>query len=211
LLPIFIRPLYPSFKKVVFAIFFSISVCLIVFYPVYISGINNSLGLLVYFKQWEYNDTLFKIILFFSNMILTTLNITLISDQFLARLFIALLLSLWVLYLLNQKTGDLNNIISQSTLIVAALLLLSPTQFPWYYTWLIPFLVLKPIRPLLLITFLFPIYYARFYYFSIGQVELFDDFIVWLQFLPVWVFIIYEWLLNQYNLHETRDGTKFEA
>ena len=43
---------------------------------------------------------------------------------------------------------------------VAALFLFSPTQFPWYYAWLLPFLCLRPCRPLEGYTATLPLYRA---------------------------------------------------
>ena len=59
---------------------------------------------------------------------------------------------IWTLYLSRRSWSDPRTLITRATWIVAALFLLSPTQFPWYYLWLLPLLALRPIWPLLLYT-----------------------------------------------------------
>jgi hypothetical protein len=77
--------------------------------------------------------------------------------------------------------------------LVAALFLLSPTQFPWYFTWIAPPLVLAPSRALLLLTFTLPLYYLKFYLDARGQVQLFHHGIVWLEYIPVWLLLLWDW------------------
>ena len=73
--------------------------------------------------------------------------------------------------------------------IVAALFLLSPTQFPWYYLWLLPLLVLAPNRALLGLTLMLPMYYLRFYYDARGEGLFFHHTVVWLEHGPVLVLL----------------------
>jgi hypothetical protein len=80
------------------------------------------------------------------------------------------------------------------TLVIAALFLLSPTQFPWYYVWLAPFLALCPSFALLALTAALPLYYLRFYFDARDQVALFDYGIVWLEYLPIMALLIVEWI-----------------
>lgn len=76
---------------------------------------------------------------------------------------------------------------------VATLFLLSPTQFPWYFTWLAPLLALVPSRGLLLFTFTLPLYYLKFYLEARGQVQLFHHGVVWLEHIPVWLLLLWDW------------------
>ena len=76
--------------------------------------------------------------------------------------------------------------------IVAALFLLSPTEFPWYYVWVMPFLAIRPRWSLLLLAVLLPIYYLRFYYSARGEAGFFDNVLVWVEYVPVWALLIWE-------------------
>ena len=95
--------------------------------------------------------------------------------------------------MLRTPLTDPGALCAKFTFIVAALFLLSPTQFPWYYTWLVPLLVLTPQVPLLLLTALLPIYYLRFYFAVRGEAVVFDLGIVWLEYAPVWILIGWKW------------------
>ena len=46
----------------------------------------------------------------------------------------------WIGRLLRKKIDDGADLCNRCLLLMAAVFLLSPTQFPWYYIWLIPFL-----------------------------------------------------------------------
>lgn len=88
-------------------------------------------------------------------------------------------------------------IIGRHILVIAALFLLSPTQFPWYSLWLIPLLALAPRKSLLLLTLVLPLYYLRYYLEGIGQTGFFDQYLVWIEFFPVWYLLYREWHFNR--------------
>ena len=69
---------------------------------------------------------------------------------------------------------------------MAALVLLSPAQFPWYAVWFAPFLAFRPWTGFLLLTATFPLYYLDFYFIGRDQPEIFTGWIVWIIWLPVW-------------------------
>ena len=71
--------------------------------------------------------------------------------------------------------------------VTAALFLLGPTGFPWYASWIVILLVACPVMPLLWLIPLLPLYELRFVFEDLGRAELFHDWIVWLQFGPVWL------------------------
>jgi hypothetical protein len=93
-------------------------------------------------------------------------------------------------------------------LIVAVLFLLSPTQFPWYYVWVVPFLALSPSLGLLALTAVLPCYYLRFYFDARDQIALFDYGIVWLEYVPIMVLLIVEWFTMRRRNRPDLDVTK---
>ena len=104
-----------------------------------------------------------------------------------------LILLLWNFYVLFAK-GSLG-IYRKALLIVGGAFLLSPAQFPWYYTWLLPFLCMAPSWGFLSLTALLPLYYLQYYLSSsAGQAELFRNVVVWIEFAPVWVLLVWEWM-----------------
>jgi len=68
---------------------------------------------------------------------------------------------------------------------VAAVLLLSANCFPWYLSWMLPFLAVQPVRPLLLWTVLAPLaYHVVPGYEATGTWE-YDASLVFLEYAPV--------------------------
>ena len=67
-----------------------------------------------------------------------------------------------------------------------------PTQFPWYFLWMLPFLVVVPRFSLLLLTSMLPLYYLRYYLEPMGRLDIFNDYVVWVEFVPVWILIVLE-------------------
>jgi hypothetical protein len=99
----------------------------------------------------------------------------------------------WISWLARKKSNEPAELFERCLLAVAAVFLLSPTQYPWYYTWMIPFLAIRPRTSLLLLTATLPLYYLRFYFDARGKAGIFDYGIVWLEYVPVWCMIIAEW------------------
>jgi len=90
--------------------------------------------------------------------------------------------------------------------VTAALFLLSPTQFPWYFLWILPFLVLVPSRGLLTLTLMLPLYYLRFYFEARGYVEFFHYRVVWIEYAPVWALLLFDgWRSRPWAANRTHE------
>jgi hypothetical protein len=79
------------------------------------------------------------------------------------------------------------------------LFLLSPTQFPWYYVWLIPFLAWRPNKALILYSALLPIYYLRPVLEHVGRARFFDEVLVWVEHGPVILLLVYQWAQSSFR------------
>jgi len=115
------------------------------------------------------------------------------SSQLLPRIVVLALVAAWVGWLARRPWADGLDLCRKCLFALAALFLLSPAQFPWYFTMLAPFLVMYPQPSLVLLTALLPLYYLRYSCLAAGRVELFDYGLVWLEYLPVCLMIIWEW------------------
>ncbi len=80
----------------------------------------------------------------------------------------------------------------RASLLVAALVLLSPAQFPWYAVWFAPFLAFRPWAGFLILTATAPFYYMSFHLTAAGEPELFRRYVVWLIWVPVWTALAVE-------------------
>ena len=120
------------------------------------------------------------------------------------------MIAAWVLWLVRRPIRDDADLCRRCLYATAAVFLLSPTQFPWYYLWLVPLLALRPMPSLLLLTPLLPLYYLRFHIKAHHDVALFDHHIVWVEYIPVWCLLIWEWLRRRASRYTPRHGeTRF--
>lgn len=196
LLPIILRPLYPHYKRLLPAAGLFGILCLLLFFPVYLTGLDTNSGFNAYSQRWQLNDSLFKIYLWVSLAITKIVGIHPGFSQLLARVLAIFSLLGWTAYITLQKSEDSGKVFDHVLLIVAGMFLLLPNQFPWYGVWLIPFLAISPRKPLLWLTPLLPLYYLRYYFLGRDQVALFDNWIVWLEFIPLWMLLFREWFMR---------------
>ncbi len=197
LLPVILRPIISRPKQLLSALVLA-AVCIgILFLPIYYSGLDGSSGLIAYGQSWQNNDSAFRILIYISDMSLDFLGYESFHKYTAARFIVIALIALWILYVTFGKTFRDRDLFTKSLYIVAFAFLVSPTQFPWYYTWLIPLLAIKPRSSLLLLTALLPLYYLRYYFEPRGEIEVFTNVIVWIEFVPVWALLLWEWRKNR--------------
>ena len=195
LLPIFLRPLMAEPGKLVAALaVFSAAFSGTAWWLVGQAG--GETGLTAYSVGWNMNDAFFLAFHWVVGNALELLGYEWLASGSVSRALVAATI-LWLGLWLNRRVaGDADELCSRFLVLTAIVFLLSPTQFPWYYTWLLPFLVVAPSPALLLLTALLPLYYLRFYLDFRDQSRLFDHGIVWLEYLPVWLLLAREWWLH---------------
>ncbi len=93
-------------------------------------------GLSDFAAGWEGNDSLFRLLRMAGNS----------KGQ--AELVAGVLLLGLIIYVLKMRL----DLFRAGLIIISGLLLLSPNAFPWYFTWIVPFLCFVPNLPLLLLT-----------------------------------------------------------
>jgi alpha-1,6-mannosyltransferase len=130
-------------------------------------------GLTQYAAGWEDNDSIFRWVLRAGNS----------KPQ--AGLVVGVLLLALVVYTLRERMEPLR----ASLFITAGLLLLSPTAFPWYFTWTIPFLCFYPSAPWLLMTVTSVLGYAPLVAYAAGRAYADSSLILALEYAPVYVWL----------------------
>lgn len=193
LLPLILRSLFRQPGKLLAAgaLFTLLSGAM--FIPIYLAGSGDDSGFTAYGQNWEMNDALFMLILSTSRAAVTSFGFDPQHGKLLARLLTGLLLGALIVWTMRREPDTELQFCENCLVIVAALFLLSPTQYPWYFIWLIPLLAVRPRRSLLLLTLLLPLYYLRFYFSARDNLKAFDQGIVWLEYLPVWALLVREW------------------
>jgi len=119
-------------------------------------------GLTAYSRSWDNNDALFQLILWGWQSVDGWLPGPM-HDGRMARLTVAVLLAGVLGWLCRRPMTDGRDLVGRALLLLAALFLLSPTQLPWYYVWLLPLLAVTPRWPLLAypaLLALYPLHYA---------------------------------------------------
>ncbi|MBI1745463.1 MAG: DUF2029 domain-containing protein [Acidobacteria bacterium] len=197
LLPLVVRPLLDNPKRLLAALGLFGLLLGILLFPMYSAGLNESHGLIAYGRSWEMNDALFMLLVWMAKIALSVSGQPPGYAQPVVRLLAATVIAAWTILLARQKSIDPKDFCERNLLIIAAVFLLSPAQFPWYYVWLLPWLAIRPRPSLLLLTALLPLYYLRFYFYAHNNVAISDYGIVWLEYVPVWSLLIREWYVGR--------------
>jgi uncharacterized membrane protein len=184
LLPFLLRFATKS-KKEAFAVAAHFAgVCGLIFLPMALASSSDNQGIIVFSKIWKMNDALFQ---FFMKIF---------QIEMLAKLVIVALIGVWIFVLVRREIKDPRFLMRQMFLAVAVMLILLPTQFPWYYMWLLPFLCFEPRLSMLCYMVVLPIYYLRFF---IEDKSLFDFGIAYLEHGAIYLIILWEMYQGQWN------------
>jgi hypothetical protein len=133
-------------------------------------------GLSDYAAGWESNDSLFRLIRLAGN------------SKAQAELVAAVLVLMLVAYTLRLRLEPL----SASVLLLSGLLFLSPNAFPWYFSWIVPFLCFYPRAPLLLLSISSVLGYAPVVAYAAGQPYRDSPFILLLEYTLVLAWLLYQ-------------------
>ena len=194
LLPTVLRPLLSEPRKLIAALGVFIGAFCGTAWWVY-GQAGGDTGLTAFSVGWNMNDALFLALHWLVDNILRLFEFQWLDSAGVTRALVVTAV-VWLGFWLNKGVAaDSDALCRRFLILTAAVFLLSPAQFPWYYTWLVPFLVLAPSPALLLLTVLLPLYYLRFHLDFRDQARLFDYGVVWLEYLPVWLLLMGEWWL----------------
>jgi hypothetical protein len=160
--------------------------------PIWFGGLDGQSGFVAYLSSWQTGSALFPaleraVAVVFSSMALPPETVGLV-----ARIVVALCLALVSLLASRKPIENADDLLGRASLVVAALVLLSPAQFPWYAVWFAPFLAFRPWSGFLLLAATFPLYYLDFYFITHGRAEFFPDVVVWVIWIPVWAALALE-------------------
>ncbi|MCL5671325.1 MAG: hypothetical protein M1423_08535, partial [Acidobacteria bacterium] len=142
-------------------------------------------GLSDFAAGWENNDSLFRLLRLAGN---SKPQAELVAGVFLLGL---------VFYVLKARLEPFH----AGLVTLAGLLFLSPNAFPWYFTWIVPFLCFVPSLPLLLITVTCVLGYSPVISYAAGGLYKNSTIMLILEYLPVFVWLTYE-LATRFRLHE---------
>jgi hypothetical protein len=170
LLPVFLKPA----RKIYGAIFAAIIVS--AYLPYLSAGRRLFKGLSDYAAGWEGNGSLFRLLRLAGN------------NRPQAELVAGAILLALVAHALNKRLEPL----PAGLFLVSSLLFLSPNAFPWYFTWMIPFLCFYPCVPLLLMSVTCVLGYSPVIAYAAGLPYRDSPLFLALEYLPVYVWLAWE-------------------
>jgi hypothetical protein len=197
LLPLLLRPLAANPRRLAVALLvFGVLVALLAT-PVVLGGLGDGSGFAAYAAHWQTSSAHFPVWQGLYAMLLDGLGHADAPAGLLARVTIAVALCSLACALGLEQISGADDLVGRASVVVAALVLLSPAQFPWYAVWFAPFLAFRPWAGFLVLTATAPLYYMSFYLTAAGEPEIFKRYVVWVIWLPVWATLAIEVLRNR--------------
>ena len=163
--------------------------------PILLAGLDETSGFVAYASRWQTNSALVPALQALTAGLLSGLGLAVIDAGLIVRGLLACLLVGAALWLARPPLADAADLVQRCLVLVAAIVLLSPAQYPWYYLWLLPLLALRPVASLLLLTATLPLYYTIFHFRPRDQLDVFRHGVVWLIWVPTWVALALEFRL----------------
>lgn len=144
-------------------------------------GSPENSGLAAYAAWWTNNAGLFGLV-DSGLMRLAEYGVPGFADPVRVGRYLALGAAMVLLGVLLRPRLDSPQAVARwSAIAVGGLFLISPTQFPWYYTWALPFMAHAPgsgfVRAMLLYTVVVPLYHLQYEF----------PWVLWVEHVPVWV------------------------
>jgi alpha-1,6-mannosyltransferase len=162
----------PRGSPCVYAVLF-LSVAAVGFLPYASAGRKLLDGLSQYAAVWQNNDSLFRLMMMAGN------------SRAQAGLLAAVFLAALMIWALKRRLEPLE----ASLALIAGLLLLSPNAFPWYFTWMIPFLCFHPHPAMLLMSVTCVLGYSPVVAYAAGQPYVDSPLILTLEYAPVFAWL----------------------
>lgn len=153
---------------------------------------GESSGLLAYAEKWKTFSALFPVLEGLAAGMAGLFAFVPAAAGVLARGLIGVALVGLAVWLARRPVADADDLLRRVAMLATAMLLVSPSQFPWYAVWCLPFLPFAPLLALRALAITLPLYYTAFYFIGQGQRPVFDQVIVWIAWLPIWGLLAFE-------------------
>jgi hypothetical protein len=192
LLPTFLAPV-SRYRTAIFAGIIFILTASFLLQPFLAQALGTDAGLRSYSVSWERNAALFHVVLNGLQSGMDHLGLYEIDAGRILRLVIGGIIILIALGINRTAPDDGEEMARRVLIVISALLLLGPTLYPWYYTWMVPFLAIVPSRALLAFSVVLPLYLLQSHPWIQAHPRFFTDVIVWLEQGPIFVLLFLDW------------------
>lgn len=180
--PILLRRLVKDKKKILLSIITFSFLMILIFLPVLFAGWDKNQGFMKYAANWINNAAIYTLLKDGIELFTTTFKIYYVCADCVARWVTSGIIILTLLALVRKPARDNFDLLDKILLIIAISFFVSPTQFPWYLTWLILPLVFSPRFSLLMYAFLIPLYHLHYIH----------SYYIYIQHIPVLILFLYE-------------------
>lgn len=201
--PVILAPLFIAYQihqhrrltktTVTWALTFSVILGLVLS-PQILSRLGENAGLVSYSQFWQTNSFLFYWLNTFTEYLWENDLIGLSEPNLLPRVIVAAILLFFIGWLSLSTKQSQTQLLKNCLWAIGLLFFLSPTGYPWYFIWILPFLVLNPNFSLLLLTPLLALYDLRYTYQQHNNDAFFQYVFVTLEFLPSLLLLTYQFL-----------------
>ena len=193
LLPLVLRPLIGHPMRLAGALAL-VSAMLVTFAaPVWLGGLDQSSGFVSFASHWTTGSALFAVLERVAAVAVGVPASESLMPGRIVRLVSALAVFSLAVKLAWAPIAGPRELIRRIYITATVLLLLSPAQFPWYVLWCLPLAVLQPGIGWHVATATLPLYYTAFHFRQIGTYAIFETWIVWLIWVPVWAALAWDW------------------
>lgn len=162
--------------------------------PVLLTGLSEKSGFVAFGGQWQASSAAYLVSEWLSYLITPYWVEDYLEIPLVSRLLLAFVLLSSIALICFQKASDESGMIWRMFFITTAIYILSPSNTPWYYIWIAPFLCFFPSRGLFLAGVLIPLHYLFFHFSVRGDPQFYQEGIVWLIWLPVWALLLYDYV-----------------
>ena len=199
LLPLILATLWPDIRTLARAVLIFAALMLLWAWPLATVALEPSSGFVAYFGTWQTNSALFPALQAIMAKVLSVFGVGERVPGLVVRGFIALCVASLSLAVALRPPKDAYETLWRAALVVAAVILLSPAQYPWYSVWIAPLLVFVPLWCFLTLAVTLPLYYLRFYLAAHDVGEQFAAVVVWFIWVPAWAALALEIFWRQRN------------
>jgi hypothetical protein len=182
LFPFYLRQILNQKSKLITSVISFSVLLLIIFIPVLRAGWDENQGFIKYAANWINNAGFYTLLKDGIEYFTNTFKIYYVCADCVARWITIGIMFTTILLLVRKPSQNFQAMADKILVVIAVMFLISPTQFPWYYTWVILPLVFSPKFSLLMYSFLIPLYHLNF----IG------GYFKYIEHLPVLILFLYE-------------------
>lgn len=183
LAPLVLRPLVAAPVRLAGALALLAGLAALMALPILAAGLDETSGFVAYATHWQANSLLVP---WLAPLLAPLLPEGGLEPARVTRVLLAGVVGLTALAVAVRPAGGPRDTVGRFGVVIGALLLASPAQFPWYGLWLLPLLPLLGWSWVALLAVLLPLYYTAFHLEAAGVPDVFAGPVLLAQWLPVY-------------------------